>query len=616
MIDADLVNETVSRLRRRLVDARAGSGHWEGELSGSALSTATAVWALASVDPVGHRTLIDAGLGWLAGHANADGGWGDTIVSRSNISTTLLAWSALGADRAGRYAPAVEAAEGWIARCAGSTSPGDLARAVLERYGDDRTFSVPILSMCALAGKLGEGRDAWRDVVPLPFELAVFPRRWLKLLRLPVVSYALPALVAIGQLRHHFRPPACPVTRLVRDLARPKSLDVLAEIQPASGGFLEAAPLTSFVVMSLAAMGLAEDAVARKGMEFLAGGVRPDGSWPIDTNLATWLTTLSINALGGEQIAPRSRAPLLDWLLGQQGRTVHPYTGADPGGWAWTDLSGGVPDADDTAGALIALRMLGTGDPRVGPAAAAGVRWLLDLQNRDGGVPTFCRGWGRLPFDRSGADLTAHAVRAWTAWLDDLPSGLQGRAGPGIRRAVGYLRRAQRPDGAWTPLWFGNQDAPNEENPTYGTAGVVTALSASAGEATGDVAGPVGRALQWLTASQGPDGGWGGDAGVPASVEETALAVEALAEARIAAREGRIGLDEELAARVDDALAAGVGWLMDRTEAGRATPDPSPIGFYFARLWYFERLYPLIFAVAALGQIQRLIRQGGNVRMG
>ena len=22
--------------------------------------------------------------------------------------------------------------------------------------------------------------------------------------------------------------------------------------------------------------------------------------------------------------------------------------------------------------------------------------------------PTFCRGWGRLPFDRSGSDLTAH----------------------------------------------------------------------------------------------------------------------------------------------------------------------------------------------------------------
>ncbi|MEZ6048428.1 MAG: hypothetical protein R3C11_23220 [Planctomycetaceae bacterium] len=40
------------------------------------------------------------------------------------------------------------------------------------------------------------------------------------------------------------------------------------------------------------------------------------------------------------------------------------------------------------------------------------MNWLLDLQNRDGGWPTFCRGWGALPFDRSAPDLTAHALRA------------------------------------------------------------------------------------------------------------------------------------------------------------------------------------------------------------
>ena len=33
--------------------------------------------------------------------------------------------------------------------------------------------------------------------------------------------------------------------------------------------------------------------------------------------------------------------------------------------------------------------------------------------------------------------------------------------------------------------------------------------------------------------------------------------------------------------------------------------EPSPIGFYFAKLWYFERLYPLIFTVAALGRAAR-----------
>ena len=43
---------------------------------------------------------------------------------------------------------------------------------------------------------------------------------------------------------------------------------------------------------------------------------------------------------------PVERRKILDWLLGQQYREVHPYTLAAPGAWAWTDLPGGVPDAE------------------------------------------------------------------------------------------------------------------------------------------------------------------------------------------------------------------------------------------------------------------------------
>src|SRR6266853_2036410 len=83
-------------------------GHWIGELSSSALSTATAVVALGQVDAKAHGSLIRGGLSWLAGHQNADGGWGDTIKSRSNISTTALGWAAFGAARAdGEFAESV-----------------------------------------------------------------------------------------------------------------------------------------------------------------------------------------------------------------------------------------------------------------------------------------------------------------------------------------------------------------------------------------------------------------------------------------------------------------------------------------------------------------------------
>ena len=48
-------------------------------------------------------------------------------------------------------------------------------------------------------------------------------------------------------------------------------------------------------------------------------------------------------------------------------------------------------------------------------------------------------------------------------------------------------------------------------------------------------------------------------------------------------------------------MQRGIAWLIDAVESGRFR-EPSPIGFYFAKLWYFEKLYPLIFTVAALGR--------------
>src|SRR6185436_171034 len=114
------------------------------------------------------------------------------------------------------------------------------------------------------------------------FELAAFPHQLFGALRLPVVSYALPALIAIGQVRHKHRPSVNPVMRYVRDRLVPGTLALLRSIQPSSGGYLEATPLTSFVLMSLASAGLKDHAVVAEGVRFLRASMRADGSWPID----------------------------------------------------------------------------------------------------------------------------------------------------------------------------------------------------------------------------------------------------------------------------------------------------------------------------------------------
>lgn len=581
---------TLARLERRLLESRTADGCWVGELSASALATATALGALALARRAGldvEEALLAGGRRWLARHRNADGGWGDTVRSASNVSATALAWGAFGlAGTTGEDERRAEAdSEAWLRRAAGGLEAGRLAGVLAGRYGQDRTFSAPILTFLAASGRLGA--DAWRHVAALPFELALVPPRWLGALRLPVVSYALPALIAIGQARHHHRPSRNPLARLFRGIAREPTLRTLAALQPASGGYLEATPLTSFVIVSLLAIGRPDHPVVARGLAFLSGAVRPDGSWPVDSDLACWVTTLAVQALGGAAFSEPDGARLREWILGRQHRGVHPYTSAAPGGWAWTDKPGGVPDADDTAGALVALLALGADDASSLAAISAGVDWLLWLQNRDGGIPTFCRGWGALPFDRSSPDLTAHALRAWTAWRPRLSPAQRETIDRALLRAVRYLAREQRADGAWVPLWFGNEAAPGGQNPTYGTARVLPALAAVAEERP-DVAALIERGRQWLVRAQNPDGGWGGAPGVASTLEETGLAVTALAEAP-----GNVS-DAEASA-----MGRGVAWIVDRADSGSAT-EAAPIGLYFARLWYFEALYPLVFCVAAL----------------
>jgi len=608
---------------------RTEDGHWVGRLSASALSTATAASALALVDRHAsegprYQTLIDRAVDWLRRHVNDDGGWGDTDRSRSNLATTMLALAAF------HLAGAAETNEMLLRRAGQYVVHEGGIGGLRRRYGRDRTFAVPILTNCALAGLV-----PWSEVAPLPFELACLPHGLLRFLRLPVVSYALPALVAVGQVRYYHRRPFRSLLGVLRHLAVGPSLKRLRAMQPASGGYLEAVPLTSFVVMSLAATGRVEHPVVRDGARFLVDSVRDDGSWPIDMNLATWNTTLAINALPDDILAS-DNGRLHNWLLDGQHCSAVNTAGDRPrfagekdvrvakelrrrkkgtvplaaaGGWGWTNLSGAVPDADDTAGALLALARLeaikdavkgdsplfaaatvsghvnasgadkkGTVRGAASGAARDGVLWLLRLQNADGGWPTFCRGWGTLPFDRSGTDLTAHAIRALHVWRKVAPKRIE----KAVNRGLAYLSRTQQEDGSWVPLWFGNEHHPNEENPIYGTGRVLLAYR----DLRRLDSVPSRRGIAWLCAHQNADGGWGGDLADVSSVEETAVAVEAVLAAR-----------ETHSAQV--AAGKGLAWLVRAVADGRHRV-PSPIGFYFARLWYYESMYPLVFALSAL----------------
>ena len=584
----------------------------------SALATSVAITALAIVDSEKHRTLIEAGLSWLTENQNQDGGWGDSNLSKTNLSATLLTWSAfMITEDSFRYKKVISKAKDWLNERIGSLKPSDIAKALNDKYGEDKTFSVPILTMCALAGVLGPGNKKWALIKPLPFELAALPHQWFKTFKLSVVSYAMPALIAMGYVHFCHYKPSNLFRRLLRKILRRTTLKVLQNIQPANGGFLEAPPLTGYVVMALAASGEKNSFVVSKAVKFLMDSARKDGSWPIDTNLATWVTTLSVNAMAVDDnfqkdFSSDKRRQITDWLLTQQYKIEHPYTHAAPGGWGWTDKPGAVPDADDTPGALIALKNLAPIDDRITQAVENGINWILDLQNPDGGIPTFCRGWSKLPFDKSTADLTAHSIIAMDLWRDSLPSRVQNRTNRAIEKAVDYLQQNQTDNGSWIPLWFGNQHAPHQQNPIYGTAKVLNALTSLPLEYTDSTAAMIMKSSRWIVSAQNNDGGWGAEKSVQSSVEETALAIDALAQLLYrSAIEHDFDKQLYLATeQITNAISRAASWLNNKIKSNIYAVGkpltPTPIGLYFASLWYYEDLYPYIFALSALQKVKKL----------
>ena len=221
-----------------------------------------------------------------------------------------------------------------------------------------------------------------------------------------------------------------------------------------------------------------------------------------------------------------------------------------------------------------------------------GLRWLLAMQNGDGGWGAFDRNNNReflcyVPFadhnamiDPSTPDLAGRALEAL---------GQLGRrvGDPAVDRAVAYIRRNQNADGSWFGRWGVNY--------IYGTWQAITGLVA-VGVPAEDPA--VAAGANWLLAHQQASGAWGES---PESYEFPQLCGQGPPTASQTAW-ALLGL---MAAglRQHPAVVRGVRYLTAAQQPDGTWEEPEYTGTGFPRVFYLRyHYYPIYFPLLALSQ--------------
>jgi squalene-hopene/tetraprenyl-beta-curcumene cyclase len=224
-------------------------------------------------------------------------------------------------------------------------------------------------------------------------------------------------------------------------------------------------------------------------------------------------------------------------------------------------------------------------------AMDSGLRWLLGMQNKDGGWAAFDRDNNKeflckVPFadhnamiDPSTPDLTGRIMEA----LGRL--GFRVGQNPEIDRVVAYMRKEQQADGSWFGRWGVNY--------IYGTWQALTGLSA-VGVPASDPAIQAGA--NWLLAHQHSSGGWGES---PDSYEDPALRGSGTPTASQTAW-AVMGLIAAGKAN-DPAVTRGIQFLLDRQRQDGTWFEPEYTGTGFPLVFYLKyHYYSVYFPLMAL----------------
>ena len=404
------------------------------------------------------------------------------------------------------------------------------------------------------------------------------------------------ALVALDRVLHLYQ--RRPVGR-VRELALARAERWIVDRQEADGSWGGIQPPWVYSLIALHLRGYPLDhPVIQRGLAGLDSfTIDEEGVRRLEAcQSPVWDTALAVLALIDAGVPADDAAVVraADWLIDEQilarGDWAIKRPRLDPGGWAFEFANANYPDIDDTAEVVLALERVEHPDPeRIHRAIERGARWAEGMQSSDGGWGAFdadnCRAVVRdLPFcdfgeviDPPSADVTAHVLEMLAA------------LGRSNSRGLEWLLAAQEDDGSWFGRWGVNH--------VYGTGAAVPALIAAGVPPEDD---RIRRAVSWLEDHQNPDGGWGEDCRSyddpswigrgESTASQTAWALLAL----------------DAALERSPAVSRGVDWLVATQRPDGTWDEPLFTGTGFPSDFYINyHLYRLVFPLMALGRCAR-----------
>jgi squalene-hopene/tetraprenyl-beta-curcumene cyclase len=262
----------------------------------------------------------------------------------------------------------------------------------------------------------------------------------------------------------------------------------------------------------------------------------------------------------------------------------------EPSGWYFEFNNSYYPDVDDSAMVTMALLRSGCAEGKL--SAERGIRWILAMQNEDGGWAAFDRTINRpileyIPFadhnaiqDPSCPDITGRTLEC-LGHAGFLPNH------PAVQKALRFLEFEQEPEGCWFGRWGVNY--------IYGTWQVVCGLRTVGVDMKQEW---IQKAGSWLRSVQKDDGSFGESADTyedpslkgkgPPTASQTAWGTMALM---------------AVYGSADPCVTKGIQYLLGTQLESGTWDEPWFTGTGFPRVFYLRyHLYRLYFPIMCLGR--------------